>query len=152
VHKTKQRPNTGTKKCDCKIKVVAKKALDRMARELKVTEDTHNHEPSRAPTAYPAHRIASLDSRVRAEIINYWKRGMQNAQILTNLRMLYPEIQLLSSNISNITQAKRVNMLAGKTPIQWLLDVCSKPRLLITVLVCSDVGDFCVDLTSVELI
>ena len=71
VHPTKRRKNTGSKKCGCMMRAVAKRTADGMAWELKIMEATHNHRPSGAPSAHPAHRIGSLDPQVRAAIVNF---------------------------------------------------------------------------------
>jgi hypothetical protein len=87
---------------------------------LKVLEDTHNHGPSVALVAHPAHRIASLKPEVRSEIIRNWQAGMSNSIILSSLRIGYPEVCLTCDDLSNIIQAERRNTLGGKSPVQWL--------------------------------
>jgi hypothetical protein len=56
THPSRQRNNTGTKKCGCKMRVAG----------------VRQEEGSAAPIAHPAHRIASLKPEVRAEIIRAW--------------------------------------------------------------------------------
>jgi hypothetical protein len=90
---------------------------------LKVLENTHNHRPSEAPIAHPAHRIASLKPEVRAEIVRNWQAGMSNSTILSSLRIGYPEVFLTRDDLTNVTQAERLKDLGGRTPIQWLLRV-----------------------------
>jgi hypothetical protein len=72
THSSRQRNNTGSKKCGCKMRVAGVREEGIMSWALKVLEDTHNHGPSEAPIAHPAHRIASLKLEVRAEIVRNW--------------------------------------------------------------------------------
>ena len=123
THRTKQRINTGSKKCDCLIRVELR--LDSISRywSVRVLEPAHNHGPSAAPTAHPAHRLAALQPDTRASICNMSQAGLLPSQILTTLRTTDPAITLVPSDITNITQQARTEELGGKTPIQWLLDV-----------------------------
>jgi hypothetical protein len=70
AHLSKQRASTGSKKCDCLMRVELR--LDLVSRNwsLKILEKAHNHAPSSAITAYPAHRIAAISSETRASINN----------------------------------------------------------------------------------
>jgi hypothetical protein len=95
-----------------------------MAWKLTVMEATHNHGPSAAPTAHPAHRIASLDPAAREAIIKYAGLGMGSTQICIALRTEFPAILLVPSDIVNIVQQARLTQLDGKRPIEWLLQVC----------------------------
>ena len=123
AHLSRQRNNTGSKKCDCKMRLAGVCQEDGTW-ALKIIEDTHNHRPSIAPVAHPAHRIASLAPEIRVEIMRNWKAGIGNTKILSSLRIAFPGINLTLKDISNITQADRLYTLAGKTPIKWLLHVC----------------------------
>lgn len=120
---TKQRSNTSTKKCGCKMRVQLKKE-GAMVWKLTTMEATHNHRPSAAPTAHPAHRIASLDPAVREAIIKYMGLGMGSTQIHIALRTEFPATLLVPSDIVNITYQARLTQLDGKRPIEWLLKVC----------------------------
>ncbi len=120
---TKQRSNTSTKKCGCKMKVELKKEGS-MAWKLTVMEATHNHGPSAAPIAHPAHRIASLDPAAREAIIKYAGLGMGSTQIYIALCTEFPTILIVPSDIVNIIQQARLTQLDGKRPIEWLLKVC----------------------------
>ena len=95
-----------------------------MSWELKVIEDTHNHGLSAAPIAHPAHRIAALPPDVRAEIVYNWQAGMSNSMILSSLWIGFPRVILTRQDVANIIQVKRRHMLARRTPIKWLLEVC----------------------------
>ncbi len=50
VHPTKRRKNTGSKKCDCQMKVATTQQADGWM--LKVMEATHNHSPFATPIAH----------------------------------------------------------------------------------------------------
>jgi hypothetical protein len=68
-----------------------------------VLEKAHNHAPSAAVTAHPAHRIAALSSETRATIGSMLTAGLLPAQILTTLRVSNAEIPLILKDIANIT-------------------------------------------------
>ena len=86
THESKQRTKTGTKKCDCRMRVSL--SLDDISGNwgLKVLEATHNHGRSADPTAHPAHRIALIRPEIRARIDSFTKAGLSTAQILTAIR------------------------------------------------------------------
>ena len=83
----------------------------------------HNHGPSTAPTAHPAHRSAAITLATRAEIGRLSHAGLTISQILSALRTSDPETPLIAKDISNIVQQMRAEQLDGRTPIQWLLEV-----------------------------
>ncbi len=119
---TKQRSSTSTKKCRCKMRVQLKREGD-IAWKLTIMETTHNHGRSTAPTAHPAHRIASLDPAIHVAVTKYHHIGMNSRQILMALRDKFPSILLLLKDVVNIVQQARLVQLDGKTPIKWLLKV-----------------------------
>jgi hypothetical protein len=90
---------------------------------LYILEPAHNHPPSAAPTAHPAHRIAALLPDIRAEITKLAQAGLSTSQILTTLRISNSELPLIAKDIGNIVQQMRSEQLNGRTPIQWLLEV-----------------------------
>jgi hypothetical protein len=93
---------------------------------LYILEGAHNHPPSTAPTAHPAHRIAALVPVIRAEIGRLSHAGLSTSQILSTLRLSNPDISLIAKDIGNIVQQIRAEELNGRTPIQWLLEVSIK--------------------------
>ena len=127
VDKSKQRVNTGSKKCGCLMKVGLR--LDRLSDQwiLEVLQGAHNHGPSTAPTAHPAHRLAALTLATRAHISGLSHNGLSISQILSTLRTTYPEVRLLAKDIGNIIQQTRAEQLNGMTPIEWLLEVGLRP-------------------------
>jgi hypothetical protein len=126
THSSKQRQSTGSKKCGCLMKVELR--LDSISSNwsLKVLEAIHNHSPSAATTAHPAHRIAALTPETRALISTLSHAGLSPSQILTTLRTSDSEIPLLPRDIANIAHLDRLKELNGRTPIQWLLEVRSQ--------------------------
>jgi hypothetical protein len=99
--------------------------LDKLSSQwiLYTIEAAHNHPPSAAPTAHPAHRIAALSPEIRAEITKFAQAGLSISQILTTLRISDSKLPLIAKDISNIVQQMRSEQLNGRTPIQWLLEV-----------------------------
>jgi hypothetical protein len=76
VDPSKQRKNTGSKKCGCLMKVVLR--LDKVSDmwKLEVLYPAHNHPPSSAITAHPIHRLAALSENIRALISNLSSSGL----------------------------------------------------------------------------
>ncbi|RFU33692.1 hypothetical protein B7463_g2586, partial [Scytalidium lignicola] len=116
VHQSKQR-KSASKKCDCKMKVAAKQ--EGSGWRVTVIESAHNHEASTAPIAHLAHRIAALDPDIRAQILSKAYSGIRNAQILSSLRIEFPQLLITRSDISNIIQTEQLQSLVGRIPIQW---------------------------------
>ena len=123
IDSSKKRPNTGSKKCGCQMRVTLIKDRISEQQEVKVLEGTHNHAASADSTAHPAHRIASASAEIRASIDTLAKAGLPNAQILSALREEDSSFTLVSKDISNLIQKERNKQLGGKTPIQWLIEV-----------------------------
>jgi hypothetical protein len=129
MHKSKQRVNTGSKKCSCLMRVSL--CFDSVSSTwvLKVLEATHTHGPSAAVTAHPAHRIAAISLETHASISTLSRVGLSPRQILMTLRKSDPDIPLITKDIANLAQKDRLIQLDGMSPIQWLLKVYI-PRLL----------------------
>lgn len=123
THSSKQRKATGSKKCGCLMKVVIR--LDKVSStwSVEVLEPAHNHPPSAAVTAHPAHRIAAISADTYTAISTLSRAGLSPGQILTTLRESDPDIPLIPKDIANLTQKDRLEQLDGMTPIQWLLKV-----------------------------
>jgi hypothetical protein len=123
THSSKQRPNTGSKKCGCLMRVELRKDNLSSNWVLKVLESTHNHGPSAVSTAHPVHRLPALAPLRHATISPLARAGISTSQILTTLRALDPDLPLISKDISNLIQKARLKELDGRTPIQCLLEV-----------------------------
>jgi hypothetical protein len=120
---SKRRKGTGSKKCGCLMKVELRQDRISMQWVVGVLEGAHNHPPSTAPTAHPAHRIAALTLAIRTEIGRLSHAGLSTNQILSTLRISNPSMTLIAKDIGNIVQQIRAEELNGRTPIQWLLEV-----------------------------
>jgi hypothetical protein len=90
---------------------------------VRVLEGAHNHRPSEAASAHPAHRVAALDPEIHAQICTLAQAGLPPSQILTVLRAADPGVLLIQKYISNIIQKERLAELNGRTHLQWLLEV-----------------------------
>jgi hypothetical protein len=137
THSSKQRKKTGSKKCECLMKVELR--LDKLSNQwsLGVLESTHNHGPSAASTAHPAHRLPALAPLRHTTISTLSRAGISTSQILTTLRALDPDVPLISKDISNLIQKARLQELDGRTPIQWLLEVLPCPAFIVLILTCT---------------
>jgi len=91
---------------------------------LSVLEGTHNHQSSADPAAHPAYRIAALDPEVAAYIRSLSDSGLMPSQILSVVRTQFPSAILVQKDVSNIIQNVRLKQLGGRSPMQWLLEVC----------------------------
>jgi hypothetical protein len=120
THSSKQRKNTGSKKCECLMKVELR--LDKVSNQwsLRVLESTHNHRPSAVSTAYPAHWLPALVPLRRTTISTLARAGISTSQILTTLRALDKDVPLIQKDISNLIQKARLEELDRRTLIQWL--------------------------------
>jgi hypothetical protein len=129
THSTKQR-KSGSKKCECPMRVDLR--LDKLSNQwsLRILESAHNHGPSAASTAHPAHRLPALAPLRRTTISTLARAGISTGQILTTLRALDPDVPLIRKDISNLIQKARLEELDGRTPIQWLLEVRYLPLYL----------------------
>ena len=90
VYKSKQRKRTGSKKCECLIKVELR--LDHLLSQwmLYILKGAHNHSPSIAATAYPVHRTATITPNIHTEILRLLQSGLSLTQILIALRVSDP--------------------------------------------------------------
>jgi hypothetical protein len=131
THRSKQRQNTGSKKCGCLMRVELRQDPISSNWILKVLEGEHNHGPSGASTAHPAHRLPTLAPSGYSTIGVLSRAGLPPGQILNTLRCIEPEVSLVPKDISNLIQKARLEELDGKTPIQWLLEVKYLPLTLL---------------------
>lgn len=126
VHKSRQRKDTGTKKCGCLMRVEARRDPTNQW-IVRVLEGAHNHGPSAAPSAHAAHRRAAITPGIHAEIGILSQAGLLPTQVLSVLRTRQPEIPIIQKDISNLIQKERIIELNGRTPIQWLIEVIEPP-------------------------
>ncbi|RFU25194.1 hypothetical protein B7463_g11141, partial [Scytalidium lignicola] len=74
VHASRQRKGS-SKKCNCKMKMVV--IVEDNNWRLKVLKPTHNH-PANPAIAYPQHRVSTLSTEQKAQIIANAHVGMTN--------------------------------------------------------------------------
>jgi hypothetical protein len=103
--------------------------LDRLLNQwiLEILQGAHNHGPSAAPTAHPAHKIAAIIPTALAHIGGLSHNGLTITQIISTLSTDYPEERVIAKDISNIVQQYRAEQLNGMTPIEWLLEGGTRP-------------------------
>ena len=123
THPSKQRKNTSTMKTDCKYQCVARKVDDGW--KLEVLENNHNHGPAVALSALPQHRVAAMTPEERAILRDMSVLGHSPTQILDAIRKSNPESNLIPRDIYNLLASMRMEELDGKTPVEWLLQVCN---------------------------
>ena len=104
---------------------------------LKVLESAHNHGPSVASIAYPAHRLPALVPLRDTTTSTLVRAGVSTSQSLTTLHALDPDVPLISKDISNLIQKARLQELDGRTLIQWLLEVLPCPAFIALILTCT---------------
>jgi hypothetical protein len=66
---------------------------------LKVLKAIHNHGPSLASAAHPAHRLATMAPGGRTTISTLARAGLSPGQILNTLCCLEPEVPLIPKDI-----------------------------------------------------
>jgi len=124
VHESKKRLGSASKKCGCSMKVVLKQDPISEYWTLSIVEGAHNHESSIDAAAHPTYRTAALDPAVITQIKTLGTSGLAPALILSAIRVQFPTARLLQKDVSNIIQKERLKQLGGRTPMQWLLEVC----------------------------
>lgn len=75
VHQSKQRKGTGTKKTGCLMKVEIRQDTVTNQWVVQVLERAHNHSPSVAPSAHPAHIITAPDQSICDQISTLSEAG-----------------------------------------------------------------------------
>jgi hypothetical protein len=123
VHESRQRKAIGTKKCGCLMRVEVRQDPALTQWIVRVLEWTHNHRPSAAPSAHPAHRNAAATPEIHTEICTLAQAGLAPSQVLTVLRAADPESPLIQKDVGNIIHQERLIDLNVRTPLQWLLEV-----------------------------
>jgi hypothetical protein len=111
-------------KTDCKYRVVARKEDNGNGWKMGVLENNHNHGPVACASALPQHRTAAITPEERAKIKQMNSENQSAGQILLTLRCANPDSMLIPRDIYNLLAGLRTEELGGKTPIEWLLNVC----------------------------
>ena len=80
----------------------------------------HNHEASAHSSAHP--KGGELTPSDKTYVIALGRAGIQPRHILTSLRQHHTDLHATSQDIYNVRRLHRVEMLAGRSPLQALLD------------------------------
>ncbi|KAJ5898967.1 hypothetical protein N7495_003711 [Penicillium taxi] len=91
--------------------------------QLRLTSENinHNHGPSEHISSHPAHRRLELNQKSKL-IQNQLQQGTKPRQIITRLRIDDPQSCLIDKDLYNFIQKTQLEYLAGRTPIQALID------------------------------
>ena len=119
-----------SRKCGCRMYILAKKCSnDRW--ELMIKYGRHNHEPSQNMATHPTLRRLNADTldQIATMATNKVPPRAQTATI----RDKFPLMQ--RQDIYNANQKIRKQKLAGRTPIQALLDELSEKNYFFKVLI-----------------
>ena len=123
MHDTKRRKNTSTMKSDCLYKVVLKKCSNQPGQESEVIENNHNHGGVLALSALPRHCISAMTEDEKAKVRQMNIENYTLTEILISLCCANPDSMLIACDIYNLLAGLRAEGLAGKTLIEWLLEV-----------------------------
>lgn len=134
VHESKRR-KTSSQMTACLFSMSIKRQFDERWAILPakaVQGSGHNH-PAVAPTSFGYIRSQTLEPR-RADIVTMWNSGIRPRDIVTSLANPQagqgPPIKGISrKDVINLLAKHRLAELAGRTPLQWLLDVPLLPPL-----------------------
>jgi hypothetical protein len=124
VDPSRQRTNTGSKKTGCQYVVFGRRDPISHNWTVEVRVDLHNHRSSIA-SSFPAHRRAQITPEIKEQIVSAIKLGQPVQVILSTLRQLNPDINILAQDIYNMIKSVRIEQLNGKSPPSWLLAVCN---------------------------
>lgn len=72
----------------------------------------------------PHHRVGGRTEDERKSVKEMGTQGHSPAAILSTLRYANPELLLVQHDVYNLLHSLRLHELAGRTPIEWLLEVC----------------------------
>jgi hypothetical protein len=127
THESKRR-NTSSQMTACPYRIALKRRASGVWMIEKIlgrdrNEAKHNHEFLPA-TAFSSFRQKSLVD-YREKIITMWKAGIKPRQIITSLQEEGGDPDFSYQDLQNLLHSMRREELAGRTPIQWLFDVCS---------------------------
>jgi transposase-like protein len=111
---------TSTRTNGCPFNVVVSQASDQSQWRLEVKNASHTHLPSLNPLA---HNVFRKRTQAQAETIrSMTQAGNAPKKILTELRQKDPHMLVTANDVRNDRVALRARFLAGRTPIEALLD------------------------------
>src|ERR1700712_5552522 len=113
-----------SKKTQCQWKVEARRKDGQW--HVQTLHQLHNHPPGLWLGDFPEYRLDCLDQDEILQILTLYRSGQQPSQILSYLGQENPECTLIPRDISNLIADDRSKTLAGRRPIERLLDQLSK--------------------------
>jgi MULE transposase-like protein len=90
--------------------------------KLQALDNNHNHSLLTALSALPQYRIAAMTPEEQAKVKQMNSENHSANQILTALQNANPNSMLIPQDIYNLLAGLCIDKLAGKTPIEWLLE------------------------------
>lgn len=110
-----------SRRVGCPFRVLISKIKSEQAQwKVTVICAHHNHEAFEHPSAHPKGREISPGDK--AYVIALGQAGIQPRRILTAVRQHHTDLHATSQDIYNVRRSHRVEMLAGRSPLQALLD------------------------------
>ncbi|KAJ5441771.1 hypothetical protein N7491_004177 [Penicillium cf. griseofulvum] len=119
-----KRRNTNTLATGCPFRIALRLNLTTDHWHLTIENPTHNHLPSPASTHTTQRAIELTHKKDKVE--NAIRQGRTTRQILTKLREADPESTIIAQDIYNTRKKLNQIFLAGRTPIQALLQELPK--------------------------
>ena len=110
--------NTTSRKMGCPWRATV--AMFDSSWTVTIHESSHNHDMATDLAAYPEARTLSLEEKVMVEGLT--KAGATPKVITSALRQANPNTNVMPQDINNYKQELRLKYLAGRTPIEALLD------------------------------
>lgn len=150
----KKRPNTTTMANECPLAITLR--LDRISGRWRLTveNNSHNHEPS-PPSTHPAQRALELKHK-QTQVDNALNLGRSTRQVLIELYEDDPDTALKPRDLYNKRWKLNQMFLAGRTPIQALLEELPKDGIWIFRYELDDQDHvtalFCMHKTSVSML
>ena len=111
--------STSSRLIGCSFQVLGGKEADGLW-ALTIKDARHNHEPSEDLSGHPSCRQLNEDERDKVQ--QMFAAGIRPRQMLSTLRQNNTHLAAISKTIYNARDQLRRQTLAGRTPIQALLD------------------------------
>ncbi|POV94390.1 hypothetical protein PSHT_16246 [Puccinia striiformis] len=124
--------DSSTRKCGCLFQVKGSRSTSKGSTDpywyLVTMHAQHNHPPSHCPSAHPSHRQLAPDEVL--EVRRLSKSNVKTSQILLQLQQADSETLAVNQTINNTIHKIRQEELAGKTPIEALLNLLKQSNWL----------------------
>jgi hypothetical protein len=118
-----KRRKTSTKRIGCTFRLYASKSSAKNSDRkwhIKVSNSDHNHELEDNMIAHPVARTVTQEQR--ATISRLLDENIPPRQIISVIKKSDPTLLIIPKDLYNLRQAFLRERLAGRTPIQYLLD------------------------------